>query len=101
MYPTLWRINEPDGNTPQATSCLAGCIGWLVLIIGGVLLWNHWIDEINKKEQKELERKFRSMDRPVLEYQQMSDEWIKEQHRKAEEWKRLEEELFRKSKNGP
>jgi len=97
MYPSLWRMNEPDGDKPQAGSCLAGCVGWLILIIGGVLIWNHWIDEIKKKERKELERMFRNIDQPILDYPHMSDERIKEQSRRAEE---LEQE-FRKLKNRP
>src|SRR5262249_10035909 len=101
MYPSLWRMNERDGDKPQKASCLAGCVGWLILIIGGICYWNYWTGEIKRKAVEEQERKFQNINRQIENINRhMPEEWRKEQERRAEEWRRLEEE-FRKSKNLP
>src|SRR5262249_9298110 len=103
MYPSLWRMNEPDGDKPQEPSCLEGCVGCLVLslvlIIGPICYWNYWTGEIKRKEEQK--RKFQNFNRQLENINpHMPEEWRKEQERRREEWRRLEEE-FRKSKNLP
>jgi hypothetical protein len=100
MYPSLWHINEPDGDKPQAISCLAGCVGWLILIIGGICCWNYWTSKVKRKAIEEEKRRFENLNQHRPETWHMPEEWRKELDRRADEWRSLEEE-FRKSKNLP
>ena len=97
MYPSLWRTNEAEKERPSE-SCVAGCIGSLLLIVGGVWYWNHWTGEIKRQADEEVRRKF---DRQMETINpQMLEEWQKEQQRRAEEWGRLQEAI-RMSKSRP
>jgi hypothetical protein len=90
-----------DGDQPQEPSCLAGCAGWLILIIGGICFWNYWTGEIKRKAAQELERKFENINRHRESINpHMPEGWRKELERRAEEWRGFEEEL-RRSKNLP
>jgi hypothetical protein len=44
--------NDPGHDKPAVPTWFVGCVGWLVLIIGGLWYWNYWTDEIKKKNEE-------------------------------------------------
>jgi hypothetical protein len=52
--PTSMVSNGPRGNELQGGECLAGCVGWLIMIIMGVIGWNLWQDNIKDKVNEEM-----------------------------------------------
>jgi hypothetical protein len=89
---------EPDGNKPQETSWLEGCVGGfvclLIFIIGGVCYWNHWKAGIEREAKYKVDRWLES----VREAQESAGReqlriWAEEQKRKADEWRLLIEQL--------
>jgi len=96
MYPSLWHTDKRDGDKPPLASCLVGCVGWLILIVGGICYWNYWRGEIKREAEREMNRKFQNINRQIESINpQMPEGWRKDAERRAEEWKALEEEFGR------
>jgi len=53
---------SPIGNQPQEASCLAGCLGLLVLIVIGIIWWNLWQASLKTKADKDFRRQFDPVD---------------------------------------
>ncbi len=54
---------DPGQNEPEVPEWLLGCVGLLVLIIGGIWYWNHFQAECKREAEKEVQRMEKRMQR--------------------------------------
>jgi hypothetical protein len=67
-----------------------GALVLIGLIIGGVVYWNHRLDEYRGKKMREEGANFSNVGQPPIT-PTLPEDFRKENERRAEEWKRFEE----------
>jgi hypothetical protein len=87
--------NDPGRDKPDVPTWFVGCVGWVVLIVGGFWYWSYWTGEIEKKNEEAVQKKFQRPPESSNWQNWQTPDWLKEQDRRMEAVGRVADELQR------